>query len=124
MMNIAPIHSDADHELALKRIDSLMDAEHGTPEGDELEVLTTLVEAYESTRFPVGVPDPVEFIKNAMEFMGVGQNALAEILNSRSRASEILNRRRPLTLDQIRRITAHWRVPSDALISEYELGNH
>lgn len=121
MINITPIHTNADHEAALERISVLMDAEPGSPEGDELDVLTTLVEAFEQARFPIDAPDPVEFIKNTMEFMGIGQSGLADVLNSRSRASEILNRQRPLTLNQIRRITAKWRVPSDPLISEYKV---
>lgn len=121
MINISPIHTDADYDATLNRINDLMDAVYGTPEGDELDILTTLVESYERTHFPIGAPDPVEFIKNIMEFMGIGQNGLADVLNSRSRASEILNRRRPLTLDQIRRITNHWHVPSDPLISKYDV---
>ena len=121
MINIAPIRTDADHEAALERIADLLDAAFGTSEGDELDILTTLVEAYERTRFPIDSPDPVEYIKNTMEFMGVGQSGLAKILNSRSRASEILNRQRPLTLNQIRRITSQWRVPSDPLIVEYDV---
>lgn len=121
MINIAPIRTDADYDAALNRISVLMEAAYGTPEGDELDILTTLVEAYERTRFPIDAPDPVEFIKNIMEFMGIGQAALAEILDSRSRASEILNRRRPLTLDQIRRISSQWHVPSDPLISKYDI---
>lgn len=121
MINIAPIRTDADYEAALERIADLLDAEFGTSEGDELDILTTLVEAYERTRFPIDAPDPVEYIKNTMEFMGVGQSGLAKVLNSRSRASEILNRQRPLTLNQIRRITSQWRVPSDPLIVEYDV---
>ena len=121
MINISPIHTDADYDATLNRINALMDAVYGTPEGDELDILTTLVEAYERNHFPIGAPDPVEFIKNIMEFLGIGQNGLAEVLSSRSRASEILNRRRPLTLDQIRRITDHWHVPSDPLISKYDV---
>jgi len=123
MINISPIHTDADYDATLNRINDLMDAVYGTPEGDELDILTTLVEAYERTHFSISAPDPVEFIKNIMEFMGIGQNGLAEVLNSRSRASEILNRRRTLTLDQIRRITDHWHVPSDPLISKYDVAH-
>lgn len=123
MINIAPIRTDADYDAALERIGGLMDATYGTSEGDELDILTTLVEAYERTRCPVDAPDPVEYIKNTMEFMGVGQSGLAEVLNSRSRASEILNRQRPLTLNQIRRITTQWRIPSDPLIAEYDVNS-
>lgn len=121
MINVTPIHTNADYEAALERITVLMDAQPGTPEGDELDILTTLVEAFERVHFRIDAPDPVEFIKNTMEFMGIGQSGLAEVLNSRSRASEILNRQRPLTLNQIRRITKQWRVPSDPLINEYKI---
>ena len=120
-MDIKPIRTEADYDAALERVDALMEADFGTPEGDELDVLSMLVDAYEQRHFTIESPDPVEFIKNAMEFKGVAQSSLAAILDSRSRASEILNRRRPLTLDQIRRITSAWHVPADPLINEYEV---
>jgi len=123
MMNIKPIHSEADYVESLTRIEALMDAKPGTPEGDELDILATLVEAYEEKYFPIEAPDPVEFIKNVMEFLGVDQAGFARILNSRPRASEILNRRRQLTLNQIRQITVAWKVPADPLIKEYKLAN-
>ena len=122
MMNIRPVHNEADYDAALGRIDHLMDAEPGTPDGDELELLAMLVERYEQKHHAIEAPDPVEFLKNIMDFKGVGQNGLAAVLSSRSRASEILNRRRPLTLDQIRKITGAWQVPADPLIGEYEVG--
>ena len=120
-MDIRPIRTKADYAAAMKRIDVLFDASPGTPQGDELEVLTLLIENYERQHFAIAAPDPVEFIKNVMEFMGLGQNELAVVLNSRSRASEILSRRRPLTLWQIRKISAAWGLPTDSLISEYEV---
>jgi HTH-type transcriptional regulator/antitoxin HigA len=120
-MDIKPIHTTADYENSLSRIESLMNAEPGTPEGDELDILVTLVDAYEEKHFPIAAPDPVEFIKNVMEFRGEDQAALARVLNSRPRASEILNRQRRLTLNQIRRIATAWNVPADPLIEEYEL---
>ena len=100
-----------------------MDAKPGAPEGDELDILSTLVEAYEEKHYPIESPDPIEFIKNVMEFQGVDQSGFARILNSRPRASEILNRRRQLTLNQIRQITVAWKVPADPLIKEYKLAN-
>lgn len=121
MMNIIPIRTEADYNMALQRVDDLMDAELGTPEGDELDVLVTLLEAYEQAHFNIDTPDPVEFIKNAMEFKGVHQKELANILNSRPRASEILNRKRPLTLENIRKIAAAWHIPADPLIREYDV---
>ena len=124
MMNIKPIHSEADYLDSLVRIDALMDANPGTPEGDELDILATLVEAYEENHYPVDAPDPVEFIKNVMEFLGLEQAEFGRLLKSRPRASEILNRRRQLTLNQIRQITTAWNVPADPLIRDYELVSH
>jgi HTH-type transcriptional regulator/antitoxin HigA len=124
MMNIKPIHSEADYLESLARIDALMDAKPGTPEGDELDILATLVQAYEENHYPVEAPDPVEFIKNVMEFLGLDQAEFGRLLQSRPRASEILNRRRQLTLNQIRQITTAWKVPADPLIRDYELANH
>ena len=121
MMNIKPIHSETDYLESLTRVDALMDANPGTPEGDELEILVTLVQAYEENHFPIGAPDPVEFIKNVMDFLGLDQAEFARLLQSRPRASEILNRRRQLTLGQIRKITSAWNVPADPLIRKYEL---
>ena len=120
-MNIKPIRTDADYQAALVRIDALMDAEAGTAEGDELDVLATLVVAYEEKHFPIEEPDPVEFIKNMLEFRGEDQSALALLLRSRPRASEILNRKRKLTLSQVRRISNAWGVPTDPLVRDYEL---
>ena len=123
MMNIKPIHSEADYIESLTRIEALMDAKPGAPEGDELDILATLVEAYEENHYPIESPDPIEFIKNVMEFRGVDQSGFARILNSRPRASEILNRRRQLTLNQIRQITVAWKVPADPLIKAYKLAD-
>jgi len=120
-MEIRPLHNEVDYEAVLNRVEGLMSAEPSTAEGDELEVLTMLVERYEQRHHAIEAPDPVEFLKNTMEFRGIGQNGLALVLRSRSRASEILNRQRPLTLDQIRKITSAWQVPSDALIGQYEV---
>lgn len=120
-MEIRPVRTEADHRAALERIGELMGAQANSTEGDELDVLATLVEAYEQRHFAIEAPDPVEFLKNVMEFLGLEQNELATVLRSRSRASEILNKRRPLTLDQIRRISSAWRVPADSLINEYDV---
>lgn len=120
-MKIRPIKTEADYERTLARIDALMDAEPDTPEGDELDVLATLAEAWEERRYPIDPPDPVDFLKDAMEMMGKDQSALAALLKSRPRASEILNRQRPLTLTQIRTIAAAWNLPAELLVREYEL---
>jgi len=121
MINILPIKNVADYEAALERVHELMDAELNTPEGDELEVLALVIEAYEDTHYPINEPDPIEFLKDVMEFRGYGQKDLARLLNSRPRASEILNRQRPLTLSMIRLINQAWHVPTGPLIREYRL---
>jgi HTH-type transcriptional regulator/antitoxin HigA len=121
MMDIRPIRNKKDHDAMLARIETLFDAEPGTAEGDELDVLFLIVEDYESKHFSIEPLDPIEFIKCTMELRGEGQKELSELLNSRSRASEILNRKRPLTLDQIRKISKAWNVPAEAMFHEYEL---
>lgn len=118
-MEINPIHNEADYKAALLRVEALMDAEADAPESDELDILATLIVAYEEKNHPIEEPDPVEFLKNAMELMGHDQSALADLLHSRPRASEILNRQRRLTLNQIRAITSEWNLPADPLIQEY-----
>ena len=120
-MEIKPIKTEADYDSTLERIYAIFEAKPDTDEGDELDILTLLVENYERIHYPMEKPDPIEFIKYLMELRGVGQNELASLLNSRSRASEILNRRRPLTLAQIRKISNAWNVPVESMISEYEL---
>jgi HTH-type transcriptional regulator/antitoxin HigA len=120
-MNILPIKNVADYEATLERINQLMDAERDTPEGDELEVLALMVEAYEDTHYPIDDPDPIEFLKYVMESQGFGQKDLARLLNSRPRASEILNRQRPLSLSMIRLISQAWQVPVEPLLREYTL---
>ena len=120
-MNILPIKNVADYEATLERIDKLMEAERDSPEGDELEVLVLMVDAYENTHFPIADPDPIEFLKYVMECRGYGQKDLARLLNSRPRASEILNRQRPLNLTMIRLISKAWQVPAEPLLREYSL---
>lgn len=120
-MNILPIKNVADYEVTLERINKLMAAERDTPEGDELEVLALLVEAYEDTHYPIDDPDPIDFLKYVMECQGYGQKDLALLLKSRPRASEILNRQRPLNLTMIRLISKTWQVPAEPLLREYSL---
>ena len=122
-MNILPIKNIADYQATLERIYELMDAKPDTPEGDELEVLALMVDAWEDTHHPIDDPDPIEFLKNVMEFQGYGQKDLAVLLNSRPRASEILNRQRPLSLSMVRKISQEWQVPAEPLIREYGLVN-
>ncbi len=120
-MDIMPIRCEADYDAALGMIDSLMGAAQGTPEEDRLEVLVTLVEAYEARHWPVEAPDPVSMIEHAMEARGYRQKDLAAVIGSQPHASELLRRRRPLTLPMIRALSAEWKLPADTLVREYDL---
>lgn len=115
-MTIHPIHTDSDHDGALARIEALWDAQPGTPEHDELEILAVLVSAYEDTRWPALPPDPVEAIKFHMEQNDFKQKDLAAIIGSVSRASEVLSGRRGLTVEMIRAIHTAWSIPLECLI--------
>ncbi len=119
-MAIRPIRNDADHEDALREIEALWGAEEGTEAGDRLDVLVTLVETYERRRWPIERLDPVRAIEAAMEMNGYTRAQLAALIGQ-SRASEILNRRRPLTLPMIRAISEAWHVPVGVLVQEYAL---
>jgi len=120
-MDIRPIRSDADHKAALAEIERLWGAEMGTENGDKLDVLLTLVEKYEEARWPIDEPawDPVDVLQYAIDELGHTQAELGHILNSRSRASEILNRDRTLTLEMIRSISDAWKIPASLLIKAY-----
>ncbi len=117
-MTIRPIRNASDHESALKRIHALMTAKPGTDEGDELDVLATLVDAYESEHFPVDSPDPIEAIKFRMEQMGLERKDLEPFIGSRARVSEVLNRRRGLSLKMIRSLHKELDIPLEALIGK------
>jgi HTH-type transcriptional regulator / antitoxin HigA len=116
MMDIRPIKTRRDYQRALARVAELMDAKPGTPEGDELDVLATLVEAYEDKHFPIDTPDPVEAILFRMEQMGLTRKDLEPYLGSRHRVSEVLNRKRDLSLGMIRRLHKGLKIPLDNLI--------
>ena len=118
-MNIKPIKTQKDYELAMKRLETLFDAKKGTPKGDELEILTLLIEKYEDDNFPIELPDPVEAIKFRMEQQGLTQTDLAEVVGQKSRASEILNRKRKLSLEMIRQLHSSWHIPTEVLIQAY-----
>ena len=119
--NIKPIKSEADYDLALTVIDSLMGAAPNTPESDELEVLVTLVEAYEAKHWPIDAPDPIAAIEHVMDARGLRQRDFAALIGSQPHASEVLNRHRPLTLAMIRALSAEWKLPADVLVREYDL---
>ena len=120
-MTVKPIKSEADYDAALARIDALMDAGPDTPEADEFAVLVTLVEAYEAIRWPIENPDPISLIEHVMESRGLRQKDFAAVIGSQPHASEVLNRRRPLTLPMIRALSAEWGLPADVLVQEYAL---
>ena len=115
-MTIRPIRNSSDHESALKRIEALMSAQNGTVEGDELDVLATLVDAYEREHFPIDAPDPVDAITFRMEQLGLSRKDLEPFLGSRARVSEIMNKRRGLSLAMIRSLHENLEIPLDALI--------
>jgi HTH-type transcriptional regulator / antitoxin HigA len=120
-MLIKPIRNDDDHNDALVRIEALWGANIGTPESDELDVLATLVDTYERSRWPSSDLDPIEALTIIMEQQGRSQSDLATLLGSRSRASEILHRKRALTTDMIFLISRGWQIPADLLVKPYAL---
>lgn len=120
-MEIKPIKTEKDYDLALERVNIIFDAETNTVEADELDILVTLIEKYEQIHYPIPEPDPIEAIKFMMEQNGITDADLGVILNSRSRVSEIFNRKRALTIKQIRVLTEALHIPASTLIKEYAL---
>ncbi|MEX0997431.1 MAG: helix-turn-helix domain-containing protein [Flavobacteriaceae bacterium] len=118
-MNIKAIKTEQDYEQALKRLEQIFHAEIDTPEGDEAEVLSILIEKYEDDHYPIEMPDPIEAIKFRMEQMGMKQKDLAEIVGFNSRVSEILNKKRKLTLDMIRKLNTSLHIPTEVLVQDY-----
>lgn len=118
-MDIRPIRTEADYQAALVEIERLFSAEPNTPEGDRLEVLVTLVEAYEARHYPVEAPDPVEAIKYYMESRGLSRGDLEPYIGSRARVAEVMNRRRPLSLGMIRRLHTGLGIPAEVLVQPY-----
>lgn len=117
-MEIRPIRTKADHRAALKEIETLMTAERGSPEGERLDVLVTLVEAYENRHFRLDLPDPVEAIKFRMEQKGMTPKDLVPMIGRINRVYEVLNRKRPLTLAMIQRLHDDLGIPADSLIKQ------
>ncbi len=118
-MTIKPIKTEKDYQDALSRLESIFDSKKGSAQGDELEILGILIEKYEDEHFPVGFPDPVEAIKFRMEQMGYSQSDLAKVIGLKSRASEILNRKRKLTLEMIRLLHDKLKIPTEVLVQAY-----
>jgi HTH-type transcriptional regulator/antitoxin HigA len=120
-MKITPIKTETDYQIALKRFELLFDTTIGTPEGDEAEILAILIDEYENTHYPIEAPDPIEAIKIRMEEMHLKQIDLAESIGGKSRVSEILNRKRKLTVEMIRNLTKQLNLSPSVLINDYEL---
>jgi HTH-type transcriptional regulator/antitoxin HigA len=118
-MNLKPIKTDQDYQQALERLDIIFDAEKDSKEGDELEILGILIDQYEKENFPIDLPDPIEAIKFRMEQLGYNQTDLAHVIGLKSRASEILNKKRKLSLEIIRKLNEKLNIPTDVLIQAY-----
>jgi HTH-type transcriptional regulator/antitoxin HigA len=115
-MEIKPIRSEADYEAALAEIERLWGAQEGTPDGDRLDVLATLVEAYEEMHFPMDAPDPIAAIRFRLEQQGLGHRALVDVIGGRSRIYEVMHRKRALSLGMIRRLNERLGIPAEVLI--------
>ena len=120
-MNIKPIKSELDYQNALKRLELIFDAQIGTSESDEADILALLVDEYENKHYPIEAPDPIEAIKIRMEEMNLKQVDLAAEIGGKNRVSEILNRKRKLTLEMIRNLTKRLNLSPELLISDYQL---
>jgi len=118
-MNVKPIKTKKDYQQALDRLEVIFDTKKGTPEGDELEILGILIDQYENEHFPIDLPDPIEAIKFRMEQLGYTQTDLAKVVGLKSRASEILSKKRKLSLDMIRQLHDKLNIPTDVLIQAY-----
>ena len=118
-MTLKVIKTEKGYQKALKRLEVIFDAKKGSKEGDELELLSLLIDNYEKEKFPIDLPDPIEAIKFRMEQLGYKQKDLAEAIGLKSRVSEILNRKRKLTLDMIRKLHDVLGIPTEVLVKEY-----
>lgn len=120
-MDIKPIRTEADYEATLKTIDQLWGSPYGSPDGDKLDVLVTLVEAYEARHHPILPPDPIAMILHQMESQGMSRRDLEPYIGSRARVAEVLNRRRALSLNMIRNLQQGLGIAADVLVQPYEL---
>lgn len=120
-MNLKPIKTETDYRVALKRLEEIFDAKVDTPESDELYILGLMVDDYENKYYPIEAPDPIEAIKIRMEEMHLKQVDLIPEIGGKSRVSEILNRKRRLTIDMIRRLATRLNLSANLLIKEYQL---
>jgi len=120
-MPLRPIRSKRDYAAALREAECLWDAPKKSPEAEQLEALSLLIEDYERRHFPIDNPDPIDFLLNVMEWRGLSRKDLEPYIGSRARVAEVLNRVRPLTLEMIRRLASGLKLPADVLIRGYEL---
>jgi HTH-type transcriptional regulator / antitoxin HigA len=120
-MNIKPIKSESDYRSALKRLEDIFDAPVGTSESDEADILGLLVDEYEKEFYPIDAPDPIEAIKIRMEELQLKQVDLIDVIGGKSRVSEVLNRKRKLTVEMIRNLTKRLNLSPDILIADYQL---
>mgnify|MGYP000382541765 CR=1 FL=1 len=125
MENIRPIKTEADYEWALAEITKYFENEPevGSPDGNRFDVLATLIEAYEDKHYPIEMPDPVEVINAHMELKGLKRADLAALIGSKSRASEVLHRRRRLTIEMVHKLNHEWHIPADVLVVPYHLAS-
>jgi HTH-type transcriptional regulator/antitoxin HigA len=120
-MDLKPIKTDADYRAALNRLEKIFDAPSGTPESDEVDILGLMVDDYENKHYPIEAPDPIEAIKIRMEEMHLKQVDLIPEIGGKSRVSEILNRKRRLTVDMIRKLTTRLNLSANLLINDYQI---
>lgn len=118
-MKIKPIKTKRDYKAALQKMEKVFDAKPNSKQGDELEILGILIERYESEHYPINYPDPIEAIKFRMEQLGYNQSDLAKVVGLKSNSSEILNRKRKLTLEMIRQLHSSMNIPTNVLIQDY-----
>jgi len=120
-MNILPVKTEADYRAALKRMEMIFDAPIGTPDSDEADILGLIIDEYEKKHYPIDAPDPIEVIKICMEEMHLKQKDLVSIIGSSSRVSDVLNRKRKLTVEMIRNLNRQLNISPKILINDYEL---
>lgn len=118
-MKIKPIKNEKDYQNALARLEVIFDAKKGTEEGDELEILSIIIDNYEKENFVIEMPDPIAAINFRMEQMGLKQKDLVEMIGFKSRVSEVMNKKRKLTLEMIRKLSTNLKIPTDVLIQDY-----
>ncbi len=118
-MYLKPIKTSEDYEKAMSRLEEIFDSQKGTAQGDELEILAMIIDNYESEKFPIDFPDPISAIHFRMEQMGMKQKDLVDMIGFKSRVSEVLNRKRKLTLNMIRKLNTQLQIPTEILIQDY-----